>query len=429
MNCKQCGDIISANKRDDTLFCDQNCKQKHYKRRKKIINRITQLSRAIISERDIIAHWKQKVDTETKERNEELDHIRKTIASRSKSLELGRKVLRLNTEKFLDFLESKFQSNPDKYWHELEIFRYGTRDILTIAENQRKIYKYGTERIEKEIKTLETRQMSLKLETLFNSKTELGQRADTVIEKCENDIEAFEDELEELKQIDLDRLPIIPKRIKRNQTKRVSSSRAYSGSEIANLDFKYVVLNGELGRFLGKLERNKCAIALTGDSGAGKSTFSYSLADGFVELQQSVGYFSLESGFTNKFKKFAKRHALNRNFKAFEEATLKDVRTEAKNFDCLIIDSFSKISNKAADFEGLRQDFPDTYFIIIFQKTTDGKIRGGSSILFNSTATIDIQVDDIGNRQAVMVKSRYDTENFIYSITEDQLIKSDKLPL
>ncbi|NVK65685.1 MAG: hypothetical protein HWE22_13920 [Flavobacteriales bacterium] len=95
----------------------------------------------------------------------------------------------------------------------------------------------------------------------------------------------------------------------------------------------------------------------------------------------------------------------------------------------MIIDSFSKISAKATDFEALRQDFPNTYFVIIFQKTTDGKIRGGSSILFNSTATIDIRVNDDGERLAVMVKNRYDTENFIYSITEDRLVKEDKLPL
>ena len=195
------------------------------------------------------------------------------------------------------------------------------------------------------------------------------------------------------------------------------------------MNFDGVQVKGEIGRFLGTMERNKCAIALTGDSGAGKSYFSYELANAFIGNQLSVGYFTLESGFNNKFKEFASSHSGNFLFKGFEEGKLQDVRTEANNFDCLIIDSYSKISDKAKDFEELRQDFPDTFFIIIFQKTTDGKIRGGSSILFNSTATIDIKVDAGGERLAVMKKSRYDTENFIYSITEGELVKDDKLPI
>ena len=112
-------------------------------------------------------------------------------------------------------------------------------------------------------------------------------------------------------------------------------------------------------------------------------------------------------------------------FDAFQEGQLKDIRNEANNYDCVIIDSYAKISSKPEDFESLRQDFPNTFFIIIFQKTTDGKIRGGSSILYNSTATIDIKVTKGNHRIAVMKKSRYDTENFVYSIANDVLLKNN----
>ncbi|GAB5418453.1 MAG: hypothetical protein Crog4KO_33330 [Crocinitomicaceae bacterium] len=429
MNCKQCGDNIAEDKRDDTLFCDQNCKQKHYKRRKKIIDKIEFLSKAINSENEIIAHWEKKVEDEKIKRSGEIQKLKVSISKKTKTLKYCKTVLTFNTEDFCDHLCELFESNPDKYWREIEILDDENRNVFKVLSSHRKRYVRSTEILEAEIKRLETKLLSINFETLFNNKTQLEERAIKAIEKAQNEILQFEKELGELQQIDIDRLPAIAKRIKKHESKRISTSRAYSGNEIANLKFEHVKLKGELGKFLGNLERNKCAIALTGDSGAGKSTFSFSLADGFVELDKSVGYFSLESGFTTKFKEYAKRHRSNRNFIAFEEGTLNDVRTEAKNFDCIIIDSYSKVSQKAADFEALRQDFPDTFFIIIFQKTTDGKIRGGSSILFNSTATIDVQIKKDGERIAVMKKSRYDTENFIYSIERGEILKGDKRPI
>ena len=95
----------------------------------------------------------------------------------------------------------------------------------------------------------------------------------------------------------------------------------------------------------------------------------------------------------------------------------------------MIVDSYSKISSKAEDFENLRQEFPNTFFIIIFQKTTDGKIRGGSSIIYNSTATIDIRITKEEHRIAIMQKSRYKSENFVYSINNDEVLKSTNAPI
>jgi len=59
---------------------------------------------------------------------------------------------------------------------------------------------------------------------------------------------------------------------------------------------------------------------------------------------------------------------------------------------------------------------------IIFQKTSSGSIRGGSSIKFNSSATIDVQLQD-GERIAVMEKGRYGTIGWVYSIDEGRVIE------
>ncbi|MCO6465708.1 MAG: hypothetical protein J5I53_03740 [Bradyrhizobiaceae bacterium] len=65
----------------------------------------------------------------------------------------------------------------------------------------------------------------------------------------------------------------------------------------------------------------------------------------------------------------------------------------------------------------MRTDCPRTIFIVIFQKTTTGGIRGGSSILFNSSATIDVRREG-DERIAHMVKGRYGTQGWRYLITD-----------
>lgn len=430
MNCKQCGAGL-GDKREDAIFCNGNCKQKHYKRRKKIQTRIKKLQRSIQSENEVIEHWKQIIDDEKNRVLSLIEKKKREVEKNNLILSNLEKLIQLSNLEYYRHLFRKFKRDSYEYNFELEVCYYGTN-----SEKHKLVKQFRNQNLERKSSIhLFNEKLRAKI-TLFENaiqkkrRTKLQSNAEQRINKSEKELAIFQEELEELLDIDLDRLPVIPsKKTAATKTKKVSSVRAFSGKEISNLNFEGVQIDGEIGKFLGFLERNKCAIALTGDSGAGKSHFSYSLADGFLDIKLSVGYFTLESGFNRKFKTFASKHSHNPMFKAFQEGTLKDVRTEARNFDCLIIDSFSKISAKAKDFEELRQDFPDTFFIIIFQKTTDGKIRGGSSILFNSTETIDIKVTKEGERLAIMDKSRYDTENFIYSISEKKLIKNDKLPI
>ncbi len=255
------------------------------------------------------------------------------------------------------------------------------------------------------------------------------------IEKSKEEESELRNELKELESKDLDNLPSQPDpSSSRAKGSKSNISRpfvqGFSGKQILEMDFNGVRLKGDLGNFLGVLQRDRCAIALTGDAGVGKSTFSFEISKQFVEKKLSVAYFALETGISKSVQKLIAHHDLGKyDFKAFGEGSLNDVRYHAGKHDCVVIDSYSKISSKPQDFEDLRQDFPNTYFVIIFQKTTDGKIRGGSSIFFNCTASIDLQISQGGHRLALMQKSRYDTENFVYSIDRKKLLKSTKLPI
>lgn len=185
--------------------------------------------------------------------------------------------------------------------------------------------------------------------------------------------------------------------------------------DLLNMNFDTFRLTSDLGEFLGELDRNMVAFALTGDSGAGKSYFSYELAKLFIDHDFTVMYFSLEEGIGNLTKEKVIYYGLDNRFKIIGKGGLKEVKEAARKYDVVFVDSYSKLTSDPAEFESLRQSFPETIFVVIFQKTTGKTMRGGSSIKYNSSATINVFKRD-DERFAHMEKGRYGTMGWEYSI-------------
>ena len=121
-------------------------------------------------------------------------------------------------------------------------------------------------------------------------------------------------------------------------------------------------------------------------------------------------------------KEKVEQYNLGNELSITDKGDLEAVRIAAKEYPLIIVDSFTKLDAKAADFENLRTDFPKTLFILIFQKTTSGTMRGGSSIKYDSSATINVIKRD-GERIAIMEKGRYGTIDWEYSIDAMKVIK------
>ncbi len=432
--CKQCGTPLSDDKKLGAQYCNHSCSQGYYKRRRRILDQIGKVEQEIKSNEDWLKELEEESDTHESEKAD-LNKIENSIEVEQKRVNTLNHLLSLSKPAFQKSLGKYLDRHMDKFGDDYGMFMYGDD-----PEAKERISVFHKDRFNKMRESANEKIKSLKKELGVEKGKNLMSGFDQILimdksKKINAEIAELNKKLTELKVIDLDNLPVKfnPKKVSstdRTKEKRKPLVKGVSGREILDMTFNNLELEGELGLFLGLLQRNKCAIALTGDSGAGKTTFSFQLAKGFRNANQSVGYFSLESGITETTQELIENLDLaDSKFEVFGEGKLEDVRIQADRFDCIIVDSYAKISSKADDFESLRQDFPDTFFIIIFQKTTDGKIRGGSSILYNSTATIDIRLTKGNHRIAFMQKSRYGTENFVYSISQDKLLKNWKSPI
>ncbi|WP_299221260.1 antirestriction protein [uncultured Aquimarina sp.] len=189
-------------------------------------------------------------------------------------------------------------------------------------------------------------------------------------------------------------------------------------------------LPGAMGELLGDLEKFELAITIEGDQGGGKTRFTYQLADAFAEIGNNVAIFTLEIGgksdLINRMKdEYLSPQNRNRISRADQLPNGYSTITSAVGtFDVIIIDSWNKTGLPSQDFDRLRKQYPDTIFIVIFQRTTQKTIRGGTAPLYDAGINIEvIKVDDsFRNNYAVTTKNRYGITGIKYNISTKEII-------
>ncbi len=195
-------------------------------------------------------------------------------------------------------------------------------------------------------------------------------------------------------------------------------------AQVEDSGHEKIELPGDLGKFLGYVERYEYSILLRGEKGAGKTRMMYQMMNTFAKAGFKVGCFSLEIGKQSNIVKDMRNAYLSptiaHNVFIADSAPngLDDIRNAAKQFDVICVDSWGKIPGvKADDFDKLRKEFPKTMFIIIFQSTTNGTARGGSMPEYD--AGIVIQVANGG--RAYCEKNRYSGDDLTYLVFQRKL--------
>ena len=189
-------------------------------------------------------------------------------------------------------------------------------------------------------------------------------------------------------------------------------------------------LQDDFGEFLGDLERFELAITIEGDQGSGKTRFTYQLANAFALLGHRIAIFSLEIGRNSDLIRRMKADYLfpQNQSQVFIADTLPEgmdsIRKAAKEFDVVIIDSWNKVGVSSLDFDSLRKQFPNTIFIVIFQRTTQKTIRGGTAPLYDAGINIEVvKADDtFKNNYAMTTKNRYGVTGIQFGIHSQKVL-------
>ena len=95
------------------------------------------------------------------------------------------------------------------------------------------------------------------------------------------------------------------------------------------------------------------------------------------------------------------------------------IKQFAKVFDVVVIDSFQKLGVPSTRFDELRQEFPSTIWIVIFQQNGQGGTRGGVSADFDAPVAIKVHKQDntFVNNWAELKKNRGNPLNKKYMIS------------
>ena len=448
--CEFCGENFQSS-RTNAKYCSANCRVKYHQSKKKQEETTVQEQPSAQQE----AYNSQRIQLE-QQRAKLIRHneflLDKAMEAKKKKHHCNKMIQKIELEiKFTDLQIKEDVDKQQRLGESLQSKRKKEEQLQKEADRR----KVGIERltiigeikkIEKEIASIENEiealypKISGQKRKLIRLNADLDKwkgrlnRMKTNFDKCRNtrhnnrlEIEAITNRLNNPQPVQQHTTPSQPPASKHIIVKPASSNKGGIGAgDLQHINFPTFRLPGELGRFLGELDRNKTCFALTGDSGAGKSWFSFEIVRLFIaEMGFRVKYFSLEEGLGKLTQEKVAAFGLGNELNLTGTGSLEDVRKAAKDYPIVVVDSFTSLGEKAEEFERLRTDFPNTIFLLIFQKTTAGTMRGGAAIKYNSSATINVTKRN-GQRIAIMEKGRYGTIGWEYSITQKQVIKTDE---
>lgn len=186
------------------------------------------------------------------------------------------------------------------------------------------------------------------------------------------------------------------------------------------------ISNPHLKQFLGNVEiKEKQSLAITLDSGegGGKTHTAFQFAGETANNGYKTIVWSLEEHAESNLSKqkqqkyfsdYAKQNVsvVSEDSELTAEENYKRIVDSVKYYDVIVIDSWAKVLELkgTANFDQeFRKAFDGKIFLIIFQRTADGKMRGGAKGGFDADIVLKVEVDraDFRNNYVYNHKNRY----------------------
>ncbi|WP_164997583.1 zincin-like metallopeptidase domain-containing protein [Capnocytophaga sp. oral taxon 878] len=154
----------------------------------------------------------------------------------------------------------------------------------------------------------------------------------------------------------------------------------------------FVIANPQMQAFLGDVERKPAestVITIAGGAGSGKTRFAFQFINALAQ-NYKVGHASLEEHpdsklYYDKVQQYIDNTALP-NIEAPEIKNLDQLEALIQRNDVIVIDSFAKLQELNPRFlldRDLRKKYDGKLFLLIYQLTGEGKMRGGSKSEFD----------------------------------------------
>ena len=178
-----------------------------------------------------------------------------------------------------------------------------------------------------------------------------------------------------------------------------------------DIDDKYIA------DFLGKVEQKEkesVVITVTGGQGSMKTRFAFRFMNALAQ-KYKVGHASIEehpesSLYWNKVHEYISENALY-NIQNPEITNVSELDILIKNNDVIVIDSFAKMQELERGFEvdkDLRKKYNGKLFLVIFQQTSDGRMRGGTKSQYDADIVLFTEkFDNYEENYVYADKNRY----------------------
>jgi antirestriction protein ArdC len=204
-----------------------------------------------------------------------------------------------------------------------------------------------------------------------------------------------------------------------------------------NVDF-FKIDNQDIAGFLGQIERKQkesIVISLTGGQGSMKTRMCFQFINALAQ-NYKIGHASIEehpesSLYYDKAEQYLNAKALQ-NIEAPEVKSISDLDKLIGSNEVVVIDSFSKMQEMHKGFEvdkDLRKKYNGKLFIVIFQQTTDGKMRGGSKSQFDADIVLFTEkMADYRDNYIYADKNRYQNkplDGLKFNIFNKKLVQNE----
>ncbi len=199
-------------------------------------------------------------------------------------------------------------------------------------------------------------------------------------------------------------------------------SLAYKREQRKNKIFTlYDIPNKDLKTFLGDLEvkeKESLVVTLAGKRGSGKTRFAFRFINVLAQ-KYNVGHASMEEHpdtklYWDKADEYFNKQT-EQNLDTRDITSLNELDSLIKDNDIIVIDSFAKLKeldNKLEIDTHLRKKYDGKLFLIIFQQTADGKMRGGAKSGFDGDCIFFVEkATDYKLHHVYTDKNRYQNRN------------------